>query len=143
MFLGIPSIALSFDGGDETTYEEFSWCSRYVRWWIHSADFETPSANVFYNVNFPHWSETPPTQLVTVPLGHREYKNRYIRRLDPQNHEYFWFEGRQLPATNTEDSDVEALKRGLITLTPIKMDVTDYELLKRLKPTLIVPNLNS
>ncbi|PSR24726.1 MAG: 5'/3'-nucleotidase SurE [Sulfobacillus benefaciens] len=129
MFLGIPSLALSLDISDDGLDQDFVWCARFIQWWIHSEHFIEPPPGIFYNLNFPHGGTVPPTRLVSVPLGRREYQNTYIRRVDPQGHEYFWFVGNPLEVTNAEQSDVEALRRGFITLTPIQMDVTASEML--------------
>jgi 5'-nucleotidase len=46
---------------------------------------------------------------------------------------YYWLKGKVLTNTNTEDTDITAVKTGFVSLTPLKLDVTDFESINALK----------
>ncbi|MCY0880721.1 MAG: 5'/3'-nucleotidase SurE, partial [Firmicutes bacterium] len=87
MFLGVPSIALSYDDGDE---EGFAWVADFVSWWLQQPSFVMPPQQILYNINFPSLKKKTPGKMVAVRLGNRHYVNDFHRRLDPRGQEYFW-----------------------------------------------------
>jgi 5'-nucleotidase len=51
MFLGVPSLALSYEGDDIAGLE---WTAQFVRRWICSSQFVLPPTGLLYNINFPN-----------------------------------------------------------------------------------------
>ncbi len=127
MFLGVPSLALSYEGSDDPG---LTWTAQFIRRWIASADFPLPRRGILYNVNFPNLSRGIPQRLAWVKLGRREYSNDFHRRVDPRGREYFWMAGRPVEGDLENGTDISALNSGCVTLTPLQMDATDYELIK-------------
>lgn len=127
VFLGVPSIALSLDQGRPT---DIPWVAQFVRWWITCSAFVMPPMGILYNVNFPSLrTGLPPSAMVQVRLGHREYSNDFHRRLDPRGQEYFWLAGKPKDDIEDPDTDVGAIARGKVTMTPLNLDVTAHHLL--------------
>jgi 5'-nucleotidase len=55
----------------------------------------------------------------------------YERRVAPSGEVYYWAAGHGLDFHATEpESDVDLLKQGCITVTPLKYDLTKHEMLK-------------
>ena len=78
----------------------------------------------FLNVNIPN--DTIKGIKVTK-LGNKKYSNEAFLHHDPRGREYFWI---GLPALEFEyepNSDLGAISDGFVSITPIKMDMTDYE----------------
>ncbi|POB10919.1 5'/3'-nucleotidase SurE [Sulfobacillus sp. hq2] len=123
MFLGVPSMALSYAGDDR---EGLEWSARFVRWWVTQSKFIQPPNGMLYNVNFPQWNHQPPHQMVWVRLGQRRYSNDFHKRIDPRGRAYYWMAGRPHDAIQETDTDVGALAGGMITVTPLQMDATAY-----------------
>ncbi len=126
MFLGIPSIALSYDGLDT---EGLKWACDFTHRWIASPRFQIPPSGILYNVNFPSLSRGLPQAMRWVKLGRREYANDFHKRVDPRGREYFWLAGRPQDALEDINTDVGALMAGDITITPLHMDATAYDLI--------------
>ncbi|OLZ12240.1 5'/3'-nucleotidase SurE [Sulfobacillus thermosulfidooxidans] len=126
MFLGVPSMALSYNGDDA---EGLKWAAEFTKTWVFSANFERPPKGILYNVNFPSVSQGIPSQMAWVRLGRREYANDFHKRVDPRGREYFWLAGRAQDVTEDTGTDVGALAAGFITITPLHMDATAYHLL--------------
>lgn len=82
------------------------------------------------NVNFPMASEIQGYRWTR--LGRRLYKEEAVHREDPKGRSYYWIGGPGLTDfQGASGEDVEAIRQGLISLTPMKMDLTEETLLKR------------
>lgn len=63
-------------------------------------------------------------------LGHRVFKHQVHRRDDPRGAPYFWVGGTpELPDT-IEGSDCTAVEQGLISVTPLSVDLTNARALR-------------
>ncbi len=62
------------------------------------------------------------------------WREEFEKRLDPRSGEYFWLTGYFKNHENgATDTDEWALANGYISVVPIKVDLTDYEAMERLK----------
>jgi len=58
----------------------------------------------------------------------------FDKRIDPRDNTYYWLAGEtEIPSQDQDDTDAGALKRGMITITPIHYDLTRYDLLEGLR----------
>lgn len=74
------------------------------------------------NVNVPF----PPVRgvLVTV-LGEKHYDPEIVEKKDPRGNSYFWIGTGSPEVSGPPESDVAAVARGFISLTPLDTDLTD------------------
>lgn len=127
--LGIPSVALSFATDEfEPPGEEY----RPVLVQILEMILRTEgfSRGTLLNVNFP---SRPPDRIRGIrvtTLGRRVYVESLTRSTDPHGREYFWIGGGEPRWSGREDSDFRAVQSGFISLTPIHLDLTDYEMVE-------------
>ena len=89
---------------------------------------------VCLNVNFP----LPPRKggyktAVAARLGRRIYGTGITRRADPRGHDYFWLAGREVRGFDEPGTDVGAVSRGQVSVTPLKIDRTDDAVLHDLR----------
>ncbi|KPF71263.1 stationary phase survival protein SurE [alpha proteobacterium AAP81b] len=122
---GIRSIALSQVMADYSVgKEDFSPAAE------HGADVVTrilgidwPSG-VLVNVNFP----PGPVQGVRVTeQGFRDYGNiRMEKRTDPRGFPYYWHSYGREPSTPGHRTDLEAMHDGMISVTPLHLDMTHH-----------------
>jgi 5'-nucleotidase len=127
---GIPSMAISLDTHQEA---DFSTAARFAR---RMAAFilEHPLPHVALNVNVPAIPEEEIRGVVVAKQGRARLMESYDRRIDPRENIYYWLAGEtELPVHEDEESDGSALKRGMITITPICYDLTRHDLLDDLK----------
>ncbi len=127
---GIPSIAISLDTHLEA---DFSTAARFAR---RMAAFvlEHPLPHVALNVNVPAIAEEEIRGVVVAKQGRARLMESFDRRIDPRENIYYWLAGEtELPLHEDEESDCSALKRGMITITPICYDLTRHDLLDGLK----------
>jgi 5'-nucleotidase len=86
----------------------------------------------FLNVNVP---AVPRDQIAGVAItrpGSIRYENRIEKRTDPRGGAYYWLTGDRLDQRDGEGSDVEAIARNVISVTPITLDLSDHALAQAL-----------
>lgn len=55
-------------------------------------------------------------------------------RLDPRGRPYYWIGGQEVGWDRTDrNSDFVAIEEGLVSITPLRTDMTDYRLLEQLR----------
>lgn len=89
--------------------------------------------NSLLNVNFP---ALPPDQVRGIQitrLGRRIYRDVLIKRLDPKGRPYYWIGGDPPSGEPEEGTDIGALARGYVSVTPLNLDMTDEAQLARLR----------
>jgi len=77
-----------------------------------------------WNVNVPddHFFQTRITK-----LGKRKYDYSVDYRTDPRGKGYFWIGGSRIDMVYEEGSDCNALMDGVASITPLQLDMTDYD----------------
>ncbi|PYO94859.1 MAG: 5'/3'-nucleotidase SurE [Gemmatimonadetes bacterium] len=88
----------------------------------------TGDAPRLVNVNFPR----EPEGLYWTRVSVRHYDGRVVPDKDPYGRELFWLAVR--PVEEVEpDTDRWAIRHGLVSLSPLRLDLTDEEALVRMK----------
>src|SRR5207237_8449172 len=83
------------------------------------------------NVNVP--PGTPQGAQITR-LGRRTYSAAVVEKLDPRGRAYYWIGGDEPAHENVPGSDCDAVfDRGLISVTPLPLDLTQHALLEELR----------
>ncbi|HOK30391.1 MAG TPA: 5'/3'-nucleotidase SurE, partial [bacterium] len=63
--------------------------------------------------------------------GSKRYKPKILKRFDPSGEPYYWLDASFVD--NDEDgSDLTAIREGYISITPVKIDMTDYNNLEEI-----------
>jgi 5'-nucleotidase len=124
--LGVSSLAISQvpprDGGwDFSPAARFSAAITRV-----VAEHPLPQRTLL-NVNFP--AGTPTGYAVTF-LGKRNYGSLVVEKTDPRGRRYYWIGGAEERHDDLPGSDCNAVfDDGLVSVTPLKIDMTDKPLL--------------
>ena len=87
------------------------------------------SSETFLNINFPPDNGKPYTQYFFTKLGFRHYKDIVIRKTDPRGKSYYWIGGRP-KWKMTEGSDFQTVHNGSVSITPLKLNFTDFDSLR-------------
>lgn len=80
------------------------------------------------NVNLPR----EPTGLIWTSQSVRHYDGRVVPGEDPMGRKHFWLTIRPIEEVE-QGSDRWAMRRGLVSLTPLRLDLTDMEELERMR----------
>lgn len=128
---GIPGVAVSLasrDIGLVRTYHDV--LERLLRQLLNAERFPQ---DTLLNVNLPPIPATDIRGVRVTTLGKRVYSESLSRMQDPWGREIFWIGGGQLSWSGREDSDFQAVADGFISVTPLHVDLTNYQLLETVR----------
>lgn len=121
-FLRIPSIALSAPYSDDPI--DYDALAPYMRQVIEL--FLTIPDMLLLNVNLPR----QPKGMMWTRQSVRHYEGYVVPGKDPHGREHYWF--AEEPREQVEEgTDRWAVEQGLVSLTPLRLDLTDERLLTR------------
>jgi 5'-nucleotidase len=127
---GVPSIAISVASH---AVSDFGPAARFARYLSEEVVRHGLPQEVFLNVNVP---PVPVEEIQGVAITHQGrliYENRIERRTDPRGRDYFWFTGDRVEHRGQPGSDIEAVARNRISVTPLRLDLTDHTRLAHLR----------
>lgn len=117
VLLGLRGIALSAPTGAEPAFEPYiPWVRRVL-----DALLAVPALNLV-NVNLPR----EPRGLVWTRTSVRRYDGRVVPTKDPLGRELYWFAVTPVEGAD-EGTDRWAIERGWISMTPLRLDLTDEQ----------------
>lgn len=131
IILGVPAIAVSLTQQENP---DFRFAANFVLHLIHIINAYDLPNNTLLNINIPAKTRKEIAGVAVTRLGLRQYRNAFQKRVDPRGRNYYWLAGEIVdPEDEEEDSDVVAVKNSYISITPIHFDLTNYNLLSKLK----------
>jgi len=85
------------------------------------------------NVNMPHrpWQDVRGVQITR--LGSRVYRDTLIKKVDPRGRDYYWIGGEDPVWEAQPGTDFHAVSEGSVSVTPMRLDLTDEGALAGLK----------
>ncbi|SDN25904.1 5'-nucleotidase /3'-nucleotidase /exopolyphosphatase [Desulfonauticus submarinus] len=124
--LEIPALAVSIDDFRPTNLtEEAKWVSDF----ISKICWENLNARTVLNLNFPNCGIRKARGIKVCPQTDVVYEDKYEKRKDPRGREYYWLFG-DIPMSRVKTgTDRDLLSKGYVTLTPLKFELTDKELI--------------
>ncbi|MBI5299073.1 MAG: 5'/3'-nucleotidase SurE, partial [Deltaproteobacteria bacterium] len=128
--MGIPSIALSLMGRD---HYNFSGAAQFAVRLAKKVLKEGLPPGVILNVNIPNLFLKQIKGHQFTKQGKRNYGDIIAERIDPRGKKYYWIGGDQFDFENISGSDCNALLANYISITPIKVNITDHEFLDTLR----------
>jgi 5'-nucleotidase len=121
--LGIPSIAVSLVGRDDFDFAAAGRFSRVLA--THVLAHGLPR-DTLLNVNVPDRPAEEQRGFALTRQGRRRYGDVIVEKVDPRGRKYYWIGGDDLGFVEEEGTDFSAVSRGLISITPIHLDMTNY-----------------
>lgn len=137
--LGIPSLAISL-GREEGRDLDFA---AQVTFRLVSRLFAAgdPARGLkengfILNVNIPGRPRNEIRGFAITRLGKRVYRDVIVSKVDPHGRPYYWI-GGETPiweqGEGHERTDFAAVEAGLVSITPLRLDRTDYEGIEQLQ----------
>jgi len=83
-------------------------------------------ADTLLNVNVPFLKQDEIQGFRTTRQGLRVYHSRLDERVDPRGRPYYWIGGEAPTGVPESGTDVGALSDGLVSVTPLQLDLTAY-----------------
>lgn len=127
-FKNLLSVAVSLNSYD--TNEDYTpaseWAIKCIKELIKA---DVPRDKV-YNINIPAIPADEIKGLKITRSGTVDYFEKYDQRVDPNGRSYYWINGNPTVIDNNENTDVVAVKNGYVSLTPLKIDLTDKNMIE-------------
>ncbi len=131
---GIPGIAISVDA---TEYHsgpiDYSVAASVARRVVQKVIAEGLTQGVLLNVNVPYLTEKQLKGFMITRHGLRVYLDKLERRVDPRGRPYYWIGGDAPTGIPEQGTDFGALKAGYVSITPLQLDLTAREEMKKMK----------
>ena len=131
--LGVKSMAVSV-----TAFENVDYAA--------AADFAVEQARTavrdrewpkLVNVNVPALPAGRIAGVAITRLGVQTYRDAFTKRTDPRGRDWFWLSGTLIDKEELADTDSCAVRRNLISVTPLVTDLTDRDGIETLSKKLL------
>jgi 5'-nucleotidase len=128
--LGVPAIAVSLVSRGPF---DFTSAAAFTRELAATVLRDQLPPDTLLNVNVPALRTHEIKGYALTRQGKRRYGDAIVEKVDPRGKKYYWIGGDQLDFVDDEGTDFTAVQRGLISITPLHLDLTNYASLKRLE----------
>jgi 5'-nucleotidase len=130
--LGVPSVAISFAGGDlraDVTQlrEQVKVLTPLLK---HLTSLPTFPSNTLFNVNLPPLAADAVKGIKLTRLGRRVYSESVAPMKDPWGRQIYWIGGGEISWSGEENSDFRAIEDGYVSVTPLHLDLTHHDVLQ-------------
>ncbi len=129
---GIPSLAISIPYEDSKQIH-YSTAAHYTIKLVRRVLKEGLPPDTLLNVNVPNLPAQMVKGVVFTRQGKRTYENAIHETYDPWGRKHYWIGGGTPSWEDREDTDIVALMQGFVSITPLHLDMTNYEALSILK----------
>jgi 5'-nucleotidase len=130
---GIPAMAISLADWKDAMWEAAAnFCADFAG---KMANLQLPT-DTFVNINVPNLE---PAQIKGVRItsqGSRRYKGDITRHESRHTGVYYWRGGEIVDRSETDETDIVAVQNGYIAVTPLQVDLTNYDAINTLKQAL-------
>lgn len=134
--MGYPSIAFSQHVGYDQGEIDWSLSREYIPDVLKKLQGFNIGTNALINVNIPLYGQEP-KGIIVVPQGHYEPTgDDLIACMDPRGRQYFWIAPPKEQNQTGYTHDTSALEDGYITITPLTLNLTHWDVLDSLKEKL-------
>ena len=130
MLHGIPGMAVSLEDcprGSHTLAAHYA---------VHLAkrilNSGLPEGTIL-NVNVPGSKKEAIGGIQFTSLSQRRYHKPVVEKIDPRGGSYFWIAGQRESWARKNPSDHDAVGNNMVSVTPLHLDLTDYDALNFLK----------
>lgn len=127
--LEIPSIAVSVVNKNGLRFDTASFYALMIAKYVLRRGLPK---GTFINLNIPSLPKEEIRGIKVTRQGKRVYGEPIVENVDPRGRKYYWIGGNELGFLDIENSDIIAVNQGYVSVTPIKLDLTDYDFLERL-----------
>jgi len=123
-FLGLPAIAVSLTSFDGNHFET---AVKVVQILIEQIQLAELPADTLLNVNVPDLPWEKINGIQATRLGHRHKAEPVVKSSDPRGRAIYWVGPPGKEKDEGEGTDFYAIKNGYVSITPIKVDLTQHE----------------
>lgn len=128
--MGIPSFSVSLVARKDFRFDVACGFSKELASRILERKPKTP---ILLNVNVPNTDRDNVKGVRITRQGKRVYNGVVVEKTDPRGRKYYWIGGEEPGYQQIRESDIEAVMDGWISVTPLRLDLTDEEALISLR----------
>lgn len=123
---GIPSLAFSLISDKHYHFDTASAFALKIARFVleNSLPYDT-----LLNINIPNMPKEGIRGVKITRQGKRIYDNSIQETYDPWGQKHYWIGGGQPYWERGEDTDIEAVQADYISVTPVHLDLTNYDAL--------------
>lgn len=125
--LGITSVAVSLVSLHNYDFDR---ASQFIRSFCEGILKKSWPKGTLFNVNIP--KRLQHLDFAVTKLGYHEYTTEVTERKDPRGKSYYWIGGTWSGYQDLPGTDCRAIAQGLISVTPITLNLTHAPLLEEL-----------
>jgi len=130
LLLGIPSFAVSLNAREDFRFADAAEVA--LRTAERVLEKGLP-AGTLLNINVPNLPVAEMQGTRITRLGKRIYHQMTVERVDPRGKKYYWIGGGEPDWEREEGTDLDAVDRKFVSITPLHLDFTDYSSFDRLR----------
>ena len=128
--LGIPSIAISLATYSDPIFEPAAEFAIQISRLVLKKGLPE---RTLLNINVPNVPKEQIRGIRITRQGMANFAELFDRRVDPRNRIYYWMDGKKAELEEGENVDDVAIRENLISITPVKYDLTNYEFIPELQ----------
>jgi 5'-nucleotidase len=125
VLMGVPAVAVSLQRGPDYVFSHAAAAAARVA--AHVLEHGLPP-RVLLNVNVPRGV---PSGWATTIQAARTHTTNVMRRTDPWGRPYYWLDEGRLEWAARRETDYDAVKAGLISVSPLHADLTAHDAMER------------
>ncbi|HYA88443.1 MAG TPA: 5'/3'-nucleotidase SurE [Nitrospirota bacterium] len=123
ILLGIPAFAISLAAREDFRFAvaaevAFHAVKRIMR--------DGLPAGTLLNINVPNLPIDKMQGTLITRLGKRIYHQMTVERVDPRGKKYYWIGGGEPDWERETGTDLDAVDKKFVSITPLHLDMTDY-----------------
>ncbi len=129
--LGIPSFAISLVSRSQFRFDV---AARFALRMARCILERGLPKKTFLNINVPNLDEKKIKSYQITHQGKLIHNgDGVVEKIDPRGRKYYWIGGGQLLFEKGGNTDVEAVSKSCISITPLNLDLTRYSSIRELK----------
>lgn len=130
---GVPAVAFSLNSpNNHLGQTDYHPAAEVTGWVIEAFSRYGMAAHTLINVNIPFIPFEEIKGLRVTRQGLRVYHDKVDKRVDPRGNPYYWVIGDSPTGVNELGTDIGALEEGFVSITPLQLDLTAYQLLSEM-----------
>ncbi len=130
-FLGLPALAISLTGEHN---QHYSTAAMVIYKIVERLKTEPLPIGTILNINVPDIPYSELKGFEVTRLGTRHGAEPTIRQIDPRGHPVYWVGPAGAAADAGPGTDFAAIAEGRVSITPIRIDLTNHEAFEKLIP---------
>ena len=126
--MGIPAIAVSLASFERS--DHFPAAAQVALRVARQVRDNGLPVDTFLNVNVPNCPASEMNPPLITRQGKRSFVGTVINKTDPRGRKYYWIGSEEQDFNDYEGTDFFAINRKHISITPLHLDLTNYESMK-------------